>query len=279
VTSTASGAPPDALVEHLPDLTLAESAASYAETVSAMAQAELHKVWREPGVLAARAAQPLLWLLIFGAAVSRVEGLGDEGVPYKSFLVPGILSQSVLFIAIFSGLAIIWERDLGITQRLLVAPVSRSAIILGKSVSAATRAIVQITVVLAVVALVRIPLIWSPPRLVGALLATALGATLLSAISMVIASAVRSREQFMGIGQLVTLPLLFASNALYSVEVMPDWLRVVAWANPLTYLVELLRQLLVGVGPNRILLDVVVLLAWTVVAVAIASRTFPRRVT
>ncbi|MDQ4097610.1 MAG: ABC transporter permease [Actinomycetota bacterium] len=279
MTSAAPGVPPDALVEPLPDLTLAESAASYVETVSAMAQAELHKVWREPGVLAARAAQPLLWLLVFGAAVSRVEGLGAEGVPYKSFLVPGILSQSVLFIAIFSGLAIIWERDLGITQRVLVAPVSRSAIILGKSVSAATRAMVQITVVLAVVALVRIPLVWSPARLVGALLATALGATLLSAISMVIASAVRSREQFMGIGQLVTLPLLFASNALYSVEVMPDWLRAVAWANPLTYLVELLRQLLVGVGPNRILLDVVVLLAWTVVAVAIASRTFPRRVT
>ena len=278
MTSTASVAPPDALVEEVRQLSFTQAAGSYLETIMAMAQAELHKVWREPSVLIARSAQPLLWLLVFGAAVSRVPGLGAEGVPYKAFLVPGILAQSVLFIAIFSGLAIIWERDLGITQRVLVAPVSRSAIILGKAVSAATRAMFQVGVVLAVVALVRIPLVWSPLRLVGALLGAALGATLLSAISMVIASAVRSREQFMGIGQLVTLPLLFASNALYSVEVMPGWLRAVAHANPLTYEVELLRQLLVGVGPDRMLLDVAVLLAWTVAAVAIASRTFPRRV-
>jgi ABC-2 type transport system permease protein len=278
ITSTASAVPPDALVEEVPGLTVTQSAASYLETVSAMAQAELHKVWREPSVLIARCAQPLLWLLVFGAAVSRVPGLGSEGVPYKSFLVPGVIAQSVLFVAIFSGLAIIWERDLGITQRVLVAPVSRSAIILGKAVSAATRAMFQVGIVLAVVALVRIPLLWSPLRLAAALLAAALGATLLSAISMVIASAVRSREQFMGIGQLVTLPLLFASNALYSVSVMPGWLRAVAQANPLTYEVELLRQLLVGVGPDRMLFDVVVLVAWTIVAVAIASRTFPRRV-
>ena len=278
MTSTAPAAPPDALVEEVPDLTFTHSAASYLGTVGAMAQAEMHKVWREPSVLIARSAQPLLWLLVFGAAVSQVRGLGAEGVPYKAFLVPGVLAQSILFVAIFSGLAIIWERDLGITQRVLVAPVSRSAIILGKAVSAATRAMFHVCIVLAVVALVRIPLIWSPLRLAGALLAAALGATLLSAVSMVIASAVRSREQFMGIGQLVTLPLLFASNALYSVSVMPAWLRAVAQANPLTYEVELLRQLLVGVGPNRMLLDTAVLLAWTVAAVAVASRTFPRRV-
>jgi len=86
---------------------------------------------------------------------------------------------------------------------------------------------------------------------VGSLVAVLLGATLLSALSMVIASTVRSREQFMGLGQLVTLPLLFASNALYSVSIMPGWLQAVAKVNPLTYLVEMLRQLLVGVGPDR----------------------------
>ena len=82
----------------------------------------------------------------------------------------------------------------------------------------------------------------------------------------------------MGLGQLVTLPLLFASNALYSVSIMPGWLQVVARYNPLTYLVEMLRQLLVGVGPDRLLLDAGVLIGGIVVTVAIASRTFPRRV-
>jgi ABC-2 type transport system permease protein len=278
VTPAAPAAPPDALVEAVPALSLGEAARSYAGTVVAMAQAELHRARRERSVLVARAAQPLLWLLVFGSAVSRVRELGAEGVPYKSFLVPGVLSQSVLFVAIFSGMAIIWERDLGITQRVLVAPAYRSAVILGKAASAGMRAVIQVAVVLAVVAVIRIPLEWSVLSVVGSLLAVLLGATLLSAFSMVIASLVRSREQFMGLGQLVTLPLLFASNALYTVSIMPGWLQAVAKANPLTYLVELLRRLLVGVGPDRMLLDVAVLLGGIVVTVAIASRTFPRRV-
>jgi ABC-2 type transport system permease protein len=278
VTSTAPAVPPDALVEAVPALSPREVAQSYAGTVVAMAQAELHRARRERSVLVARAAQPLLWLLVFGSAVSRVRELGAEGVPYKSFLVPGVLAQSVLFVAIFSGMAIIWERDLGITQRILVAPAYRSAVILGKAASAGMRAVIQVAVVLAVVAVIRIPLEWSVVSVVGSLVAVLLGATLLSAFSMVIASLVRSREQFMGLGQLVTLPLLFASNALYTVSIMPGWLQGVAKVNPLTYLVELLRQLLVGVGPDRILVDVAVLIGGIVVTVAIASRTFPRRV-
>ncbi len=276
--SAAPAAPPDALVEAVPALSPRQRVASYASTVVAMSQAEIHRARRERSVLVARAAQPLLWLLVFGAAVSRVPELGAEGVPYKAFLVPGVLAQSVLFIAIFSGMAIIWERDLGITQRILVAPASRSAVILGKAVSAAMRAVIQVAIVLAVVAIIRIPLEWSVGAVVGSLVAVLLGATLLSAISMVIASMVRSREQFMGLGQLVTLPLLFASNALYSVSIMPGWLQGVARVNPLTYLVEILRQLLVGIGPNRLLFDAAVLVGGIVVAVAIASRTFPRRV-
>ena len=278
MTSAAPAAPPDALVEAVPTLAVRQRAASYVSAVMAMSQAELHRARRERSVLVARAAQPLLWLLVFGAAVSKVPQLGAEGVPYKAFLVPGVLAQSVLFIAIFSGMAIIWERDLGITQRVLVAPAPRSAVILGKAVSAAMRAVIQVAIVLAIVAVIRIPLEWSVGAVVGSLGAVLLGATLLSAISMVIASMVRSREQFMGLGQLVTLPLLFASNALYSVSIMPGWLQGVARFNPLTYLVEILRQLLVGIGPNRLLFDAAVLVGGIVVAVAIASRTFPRRV-
>ncbi len=274
MTSAARAAPPDALVEAVPALTPRQVAASYAGTVVAMAQAELYRARRERSVLVARAALPLRGLLVFGSAVSRVRELGTQEVPYKAFLVPGVLSQSVLFVAIFSGMAIIWERDLGITQRVLVAPAFRSAVILGKAVSSAMRAVIQV----AVVAVIRIPLEWSVIGVVGSLLAVLLGATMLSALSMVIASLVRSREQFMGLGQLVTLPLLFASNALYSVDIMPGWLQVVARFNPLTYLVEMLRQLLVDVGPDRLLLDAGVLVGGIVVTVAIASRTFPRRV-
>ena len=278
MTSEVDAVPPGALVEEVAPLSVAEIASRYAATVGAIAGAEVQRIRREPSVLLTRAAQPLLWLLVFGAAMSRVRNLSTDGVSYQAFIVPGVLAQSVLFIAIFSGLSIIWERDLGITQRILVAPVFRSAIILGKALGAGLRALVQVIVVLVVVAAVRIPLRWSVLGVVGTLAVTVLGAMLLSAVSMVIASAVRGREQFMGVGQLVTLPLFFASNALYPLSIMPTWLQGVARANPLTYEVEILRRLLLDVGPSRMVLDLAVLVAATIVAVALASRLYPRRV-
>lgn len=278
MTSEAAAVPPGVLVEEVPRLSLTQLAAGYGATVAAIAGAEFQRVRREPSVLLTRVAQPLLWLLVFGAALSEARGLTTGAVSYQAFIVPGVLAQSVLFIAIFSGLSIIWERDLGITQRILVAPVFRSAIVLGKAFGAGLRALVQVAAVLLVVAVARIDVHWSVLSVAGTLATTVLGAVLLSAVSMVIASAVRSREQFMGIGQLVTLPLFFASNALYAISIMPAWLRAVAHANPLTYEVEIMRRLLLEVGPDRLVLDVAVLLAGTVVAVAAATRLYPRRV-
>ena len=278
MTSEAVAVPPGVLVEDLPRLPLTQLAAGYGVTVAAIATTELQRVRREPSVLLTRVAQPLLWLLVFGAALSQARNLTTGSVSYQAFIVPGVLAQSVLFIAIFSGLSIIWERDLGITQRILVAPVPRSAIVLGKAFGAGLRALVQVAVVLVVVAVARIDVHWSLLSVAGTLAATLLGSVLLSAMSMVLASAVRSREQFMGIGQLVTLPLLFASNALYAISIMPAWLRAVAHANPLTYMVEIMRRLLLEVGPNRLVLDVVVLLVASVVAVAVATWLYPRRV-
>ncbi len=275
--SADAGAPPDVLVEDVPPSSLAERVALYALTVGAMATAEVQRVRREPSVILTRTVQPLLWLLVFGAALSRAPGLASEGTDYQAFIVPGVLAQSVLFVAIFSGLSILWERDLGITERTLVAPVPRSAIVLGKALASGLRALVQVGLVLVVVAAVGIPLRWSPGAVVGALATVVLGAVLLSAVSMLIASAVRSREQFMGIGQLVSLPLFFASNALYTLALLPTWLRWVAHANPLTYEVEILRRLLVGVGPNRLAVDFAIIVVGAAVTVAAASRVYPRR--
>ena len=274
--SADAGAPLDVLVEDVPPTSFAKMAGAYALTVGAIGAAEIQRVRREPSVILTRAVQPLLWLLVFGAALSSVKGLATEGTDYQAFIVPGVLAQSVLFVAIFSGLSILWERDLGITERILVAPVPRSAVVVGKALASGVRALVQVGVVLVVAALAGIPLRWTVQGVVGALAAVVLGAVLLSSVSMVIASAVRSRERFMGIGQLVSLPVFFASNALYTVSVMPEWLRWVANANPLTYEIEALRRLLVGVGPDRLLVDFAVILAGVALAVAVASRLYPR---
>ena len=272
---TAYAAPPDAWVEEVPRRSAVDAGVNYLRCVGAMATAELHRVRHVPSATLTRVAQPLLWLLVFGAALSRVRDLPSGGVAYQTFIVPGVLAQSVLFIAIFSGLAIIWERDLGITQRMLVAPVPRSAIILGKALGAGVRATVQVLIVLVIVAAVGIPLRWSLLSVVGTLLVCLVGAMLFAAVSMVIASVVRTREQFMGLGQLITLPLFFASNALYALTLMPGWLQAVAKANPLTYQVEILRYLLVGVGPGDVLVPTLVLVAGTALVIAVASRTYP----
>ncbi|HVM01338.1 MAG TPA: ABC transporter permease [Acidimicrobiales bacterium] len=276
--SRAAAAPPDAWVEPVPPLPAREVAAAYLAAVAAMVAAEVVRVRREPTVLVTRTAQPLLWLLVFGAALSGARGLPTEGVRYQTFIVPGVLAQSVLFIAIFAGLAVVWERDLGITQRVLVTPVARSAVILGKAAGAGTRATVHVAIVLVAVAVAGIEVRWSVASVLGTLAFSALGATVFASLSMVIASAVRSREQFMGLGQLITLPLLFASNALYAVSLMPGWLQAVARVNPLTYQVEAMRRMLVGVGPDRLLVDAAVLAAVTAALVAVAARTYPRRV-
>ncbi len=191
--SRATAVPSDVLVEAVGRPSPAAAGAAYLTAVGAMAGAELVRLRREPAVLVARAAQPLLWLLVFGAALSRARGLPTEGVPYQTYIVPGVLAQSVLFVSIFSGLAIIWERDLGITQRVLVAPVARSAVILGKAAGAGVRALAVVAVVLAIVAAVGIPLRWSVAGVVGVLAISGLGGTLFSSVSMVIASAVRTR--------------------------------------------------------------------------------------
>ena len=276
--SAAPVVPPDVLVEKTPEPSPRQRLGRYLLTVFAVTVVEAHRIRREPSVLLTRAAQPLLWLLVFGAAVSRVRDIGVPDIDYQSFIVPGVIAQSVLFVAIFSGLAVIWERDLGMPQRTLVAPVARSAIILGKSVGAGLRALTQVVLVLAVVRIVGIPLAWSVPGLLGALFAIVLGAALFSCVSMVIASIVRSREHFMGIGQLVTLPLFLASTALYPISLMPAWLRAVAQANPLTYEVELLRRFLLDFGPDRLVRDLILLVLATAAATVVASWAYPRRV-
>lgn len=275
--SVASDARAAAWADDLPPLPPLAALAAGLRSLMAMAVAEFHRVRHEPLAIATRTAQPLLWVLVFGAALSGVRGLHSSGVPYQTFVVPGVLGQSILTVSLYSGLAIIWERDLGITQKILVAPGPRAAVILGKALGASVRAMVQVVLVLAILGMTGMQLRWSPLTLAGVAVVGVVGAMLFACLSMVIASVVRSREQFMGLGQLIILPLFFASNALYSVELMPGWLRAIATVNPLTYLVEALRQLLVGTGPDRVALDVLWLMAGVTLLAAIATRTYPRK--
>jgi ABC-2 type transport system permease protein len=162
------------------------------------------------------------------------------------FIAPGILAQSVLFVAIFYGIAIIWERDLGIVQKFLASPTPRAALVLGKALSAGVRALSQGLVVYVLALVLGVKLNWSPLALLGMLVTIVLAAVLFSTFSLIVACIVKTRERFMGIGQVLTMPLFFASNALYPTAMMPVWLQTISRLNPLTYVVDALRSFMLA---------------------------------
>ena len=256
----------------------ARSAAAAVYKTFVVAEFEIRKLRHDPTELVTRAVQPALWLLIFGEVFTRVRAIPTGGVPYLDFMTPGILAQSVLFVAIFSGIALIWERDLGIVHKLFVSPTPRAALVVGKALSAGVRSFSQVLIVYGLAVLLGVRLNWHPMALVGVVAAVLIGAACFATLSLIIASLVRTRERFMGIGQLLTMPLFFASNAIYPLAIMPPWLHVVARVNPLSYEVDALRTLMLpgGMSAFGIGTDFVLLVSSTVILVAIAARVYPR---
>jgi ABC-2 type transport system permease protein len=243
-----------------------------------IAELEVRKLRHDPSELFMRAIQPALWLLIFGQVFTRTRAIPTGNLRYLDFMAPGILAQSVLFMAIFSGMTIIWERDLGIVHKFLATPTPRVALVLGKALSAGLRSLSQVLIVYALAFLLGVKLNPSPWAFLGVLLIVLLGAACFSLFSLAIACLVKTRERFMGIGQLMTMPLFFASNAIYPISLMPRWLQIISHVNPLTYQVDALRGLMLvgststyGFGVNC----AVLLLTATVLTI-ISGRLYPR---
>ncbi|MFF9033110.1 ABC transporter permease [Streptomyces iakyrus] len=243
--------------------------------VGAMCTVELQKLRHDRTELYTRAVQPALWLLIFGQTFTRIKAIPTGGIPYVDYLAPGIIAQSAMFIAIFYGIQIIWERDAGVLNKLLVTPTPRSALITGKAFAAGVKSLVQAVVVLLIAALLGVALTWNPLKLLAVAAIVVLGSAFFSCLSMTIAGIVLSRDRLMGIGQAITMPLFFGSNALYPVSVMPGWLQSVSTANPLSYEVDALRGLLLGT-PHHLASDFAVLFVAAALGVTAASALLGR---
>jgi len=209
---------------------------AYWEQVWAIADVEFRKMLRDPTEIFSRAVQPILWLLIFGQVFSRLHEIPTGGLSYIAFMAPGVLAQSVLFCAIFYGINVIWEKDMGVIHKLLVSPASRSALVVGKALSSGFRGLVQAVIIYMMALLLRIGLNLTPWHILGVLAAVVLGSAIFSTFSLIIACWVKSRDRFMGIGQVLTMPIFFASSAIYPIAMMPPWLKLVSRFNPLTYL-------------------------------------------
>jgi ABC-2 type transport system permease protein len=260
------------------DRAMSSSVVSYLTQAYAVADAEFCKLRRDPSELITRAVQPAIWLILFGEVMANVRGLSTGSESYLDFLAPGILAQSVLFSAIFYGIAVIWERDLGILHRQMASPAPRSALVLGKAIASGMRGLAQGFFIYLLAASLGIQLAIGFGNLLGAVVLIWLGSALFSTFSLIIACLVKTRDRFMGIGQVLTMPIFFASNAIYPVDLMPAWLKTIAAVNPLTYEVDGLRAMMLAGGASRngLEVDFFMLTATTALLVSIAARLYPR---
>ena len=277
MTYAAPGAPPAAWVE--PPVVRDNPVAALrrlANRIGTLCWVELRKIRHDRTELYTRAIQPALWLLIYGQVFTRIHAIPTpQGIPYLAYLAPGILAQSALFIAIFYGIQIIWERDAGVLTKLMVTPTPRSALITGKAFAAGVRSLIQGVVVVIIAAILGVSFTTNPLKLIGAAIVLVLGSAFFSCLSMSIAGVALARDRLMGIGQAITMPLFFSSSALYPTWVMPGWLQAISKVNPLTYEVEALRGLLIGI-PTTLWLDTLVLAGSTLASITCASLLLPR---
>jgi ABC-2 type transport system permease protein len=272
VTSTAHAAQPAGWADRIEG----NAIFTYADHAAAIAAVDLLKLRRDPTELLTRAVQPLLWFLVFGQVFARTRAIPTGSLSYLEFMAPGILAQSVLFAAIFYGIAVIWERDLGIVHKILVSPASRSSLVVGKALAAGVRGLVQGVLVVVIALMMGVRVRVDPAGVLGVSAAVFLGSALFATFSLVVACVVKTRERFMGIGQVLTMPMFFASNAIYPISMMPPWLGAVARANPLTYLVDALRTLmLVGaVSVVGLVLDFAVMIVILMALIGMAARLY-----
>ena len=243
--------------------------------IGALCIVEMQKIRHDRTEIYTRAVQPVLWLAVFGETFTRIHAIPTGSVPYLDYLAPGIIAQSAMFIAIFYGIMIIWERDAGVLTKLLVTPTPRAALITGKAFAAGVKALIQAIVVLVFAAILGVGMTANPLKILGVAVLVVLGSGFFSCLSMSIAGIVLTRDRLMGIGQAITMPLFFSSTALYPISVMPGWLQPISRVNPLSYEVDGLRTLLIGTG-GHLPLDFAVLAVATVLSISCASALLPR---
>ncbi|PUA33725.1 MAG: multidrug ABC transporter permease [Zestosphaera tikiterensis] len=239
-----------------------------------MAEMELRRLRHDPLEIVTRAIQPILWVAVFGTVMARVRAFPSVG-DYVTFIAPGVVLQSSTFIALAYGIMLVFERESGILKKLLSTPIPRSYIVLGRSLAGAIRASTQYVIVLASAAAVGARITNNPINLVLGYLILTYSCMGFTSLSILIASALKTRERFMGIIGAITMPLFFASNALYPLEVMPPAIQALSLINPLTYTVSALRTLLV-VNTFNILNDFLAITAFVVVSIAAAMKTLNR---
>ncbi len=209
-----------------------------------VAYRELLRFIQERTRLFSSFAMPILFLVIFGAGFNRIIGAMTPGVDFIQFMYPGIIAMTVLMNSVMSGLSIVWDREFGFLKEILVAPLGRSGIVLGKAAGSATVAVAQGIVMLVLAPFLGVSLnLLMVIKLIPMLIIISLS---LSGLGVLVASRMRSQQGFQIIVQIIIMPLMFLSGVFFPVNNVPTWMEVISKINPLTYGVDAIRQLFLG---------------------------------
>jgi ABC-2 type transport system permease protein len=234
---------------------------------------------REKSRIVASIVSPVLWLFVFGA------GLGGRvtvpGASYQAFIFPGILGQAVLFSSIFFGVYIVWDRKIDFLKEVLVAPVSRTAIFVGKILGGAMDSLIQVSILLLLGLVLGttgiIPgLHLGAFALLQSLLILALTTVAFVSLGLIIGSLMESPEGFQLISSFVVFPIFFLSGALFPISGLPAWLAPFTFLDPLTYAIDALRHVILGVSQFHVALDLGILAGFTVLVISAGTFAFER---
>jgi ABC-2 type transport system permease protein len=228
---------------------------------------------REKERLISAVISPLLWIFGFGAGLgSSVQSI--SGYPYQTFIYPGIMVMTVLFTSLFYGVYIIWDRKLDFLKEVLVAPVSRASVFAGKMLGGATDAMVQVVYLIIIGFFISIP--FTPLVIIEAFLMLLLISIAMVSIGLVIGANLQSPEGFSLVINFVMWPMFFFSGALFPVSNLGPWLSAVTFINPLTYGVDALRGIILGINHFPIMLDVAALALFAAIMIGIGVASFKR---
>jgi ABC-2 type transport system permease protein len=258
----------------------------YIQTIFTIWQREIIRYFRDKTRIASTLFQPLMFLFIFGTGLSKTLTQGNFGMNFMQFMYPGIIAMSVMGVAFFSTISTVWDREFGFLKEILVAPISRTAIVFGKTFGAATIASFQAFILLILAPFIGITIHFAVivPLFVFMLLV----AFAVSGLGLFIASLMKTMESFGLLMQVLVFPMFFLSGAFFPLTTVPVWMRILSNINPLTYGVDAVRQIILGnqVTPailrnfslHTLPIDALFLLGFSAMMVSLAALAFNKRV-
>lgn len=243
------------------------------QTIYTMWLREMIRFSRSKSRIIGALATPLFFLVILGTGFSSAFQVRGGGTFDKSYLVPGLIGMAILFASLMGGVSIIWDREFGFLKEILIAPVSRFFVSLGKAIGGVTTAMIQGLLIMIIAWLIGVHYVsfWGVIAGIAIMFISGLG---FIGLGIAIASKIDSHEGFQMVMSFLTMPLVLLSGAFFPISNLPAWLKVLVYANPLTYGVEALRYCLLGNSTISIYMSITVLLVFSVAMIALGGKLF-----